>query len=352
MGKRSILNWGKFPRNYLYRILSFGGNLKLILPLLAVFLSGCYNFQKDIIKLEPGDSKAKVLEIMGDPDDLQNNGELEVWQYYGVYVYGNCDYRQIWFSSGRFLGTTSYRSPCVFGCSPCVRPIDFSRPPGSIIVAKEPNIRLPEVSGSKNKTGSCFAVSSDGHIITAQHIIDGFNSIRIKLSGGEKFYDAKVLKISRFNDLALLKIDAKTPNWLPMISSNKITIGTPIFTIGYPVHSLGSGPMFTEGSVSSVSSITGEDAFMQISAPIQPGNSGGPVVTFNGSVIGIVTSTEAIKTSLNFTGSLPQNLNWAIKSNYAMILFEQQEKPNLLDTRERAINTVKDSICLIEATTK
>jgi hypothetical protein len=107
--------------------------MKIFLPLLLVFLVGCYNFQKDIIKLSPGDTKSNVLEIMGDPNDSQFNGDLEVWQYFGVVSFGSCDYRQIWFRNGRLIGTTSYRSVCAAGCAPCLRTLDFSRPPDQTI---------------------------------------------------------------------------------------------------------------------------------------------------------------------------------------------------------------------------
>ena len=107
--------------------------MKLISVLLLTVLFGCYNFQKSIVKLSPGMSKAQAIEIMGDPHDSQFNGTLEVFQYFGVVSFGNCDYRQLWFRDGRLIGTTSYRSACVGGCSPCIRNIDWSRPPDQII---------------------------------------------------------------------------------------------------------------------------------------------------------------------------------------------------------------------------
>ena len=107
--------------------------MKLIPILLLITLIGCYNFQKSIVKLSPGMSKTQAIEIMGDPHDSQFNGNLEVFQYFGVVSFGNCDYRQLWFRDGRLIGTTSYRSACVGGCSPCLRTIDWSRPPDQVI---------------------------------------------------------------------------------------------------------------------------------------------------------------------------------------------------------------------------
>jgi S1-C subfamily serine protease len=110
--------------------------------------------------------------------------------------------------------------------------------------------------------------------------------------------------------------------------------------MGYPAHLLlGSELKFTEGSVSLMSGLTGEDAFMQISIPIQPGNSGGPVVTFSGLVIGIVSSTTAIKPFLNFTGlyhktSIGQSnlttLWFYLNSNRSIAYWIQKKNPLIL----------------------
>ena len=61
----------------------------------------------------------------------------------------------------------------------------------------------------------------------------------------------------------------------------------------------------------------GSASILQMSVPIQPGNSGGPLIDEHGRVVGIVTSTAALKNFLHFTGTLPQNLNWAVRAEYA-----------------------------------
>ena len=105
----------------------------LAVLLLSAPLFGCYNFQNSIVKLSPGDSKERAIEVMGDPHDSQFNGNTEVLQYFGVVSFGNCDYRQLWFREGRLIGTSSYRSACIGGCSPCLRGIDWSRAPDRVI---------------------------------------------------------------------------------------------------------------------------------------------------------------------------------------------------------------------------
>lgn len=101
----------------------------------ALALAACTNFSKRLARVSPNDTKAQVLDVMGDPDDTQFNSRagLEVWQYFGVVSYGTCDYRQLWFREGRLVGSTAYRSSCVGGCSPCLRPLDWSAPPDNVI---------------------------------------------------------------------------------------------------------------------------------------------------------------------------------------------------------------------------
>jgi len=102
-----------------------------------VLLMGCYNFQAGVSKLNIGDSKAKVEQVMGAPHDSQMNRGIEVWQYFGVVSFGMCDYRQMWFRDGRLFGVTSYRRACVGGCSPCISNIDWSNPPDHIIEVRQ-----------------------------------------------------------------------------------------------------------------------------------------------------------------------------------------------------------------------
>jgi S1-C subfamily serine protease len=87
-----------------------------------------------------------------------------------------------------------------------------------------------------------------------------------------------------------------------------------------------------------------------MSIPVQPGNSGGPVVASDGSVVGVVTATEAVAAFLQATGTLPQNINWAVKAEYAKPMFDQPPAPKpMAKSRSEAIQRATQASCLVLA---
>jgi S1-C subfamily serine protease len=94
--------------------------------------------------------------------------------------------------------------------------------------------------------------------------------------------------------------------------------GQEIFTLGYPLISLqGQEQKATFGRVNALSGVRGDTRFVQIDAPIQPGNTGGPLVNEKGEVVGIVSSMLHPMATLSLAGTLPQNVNYAVKSDLA-----------------------------------
>ena len=119
--------------------------------------------------------------------------------------------------------------------------------------------------------------------------------------------------------------------------------------MGFPVSSvLGQEAKYTEGVVSSLSGIKGASSFLQITVPIQPGNSGGPLVNERGEVVGIITSTAAILPFIKESGTLPQNINWAVKADYLRPLIELPKAEQKEFSREQLIEHVKKSTFFIE----
>jgi len=181
--------------------------------------------------------------------------------------------------------------------------------------------RLGSSASPAVKFGTGFFVSSDGYILTNEHVVRNASKFQIILRG--KKYSAKIIKSDRANDIALIKIDGSKLPFLTLGDTGNAKLGSNVFTVGFPNIDLqGKSPKLTKGAVNSLKGIRDDSRYFQVSIPIQPGNSGGPLVSENGKVIGIVTSKLSDLFALKKTGSLPQNVNYAIKIEYAKILLK------------------------------
>ena len=204
----------------------------------------------------------------------------------------------------------------------------------------EPDV---QVAGS----GTGFFVSSDGLVITNNHVINGANQISVTVPTGQTF-TARVVSTSASTDLALLRIPYQNKNYLTFENPGAVEIGDDVFTLGFPVSGLlGKEVKYTDGSISSLSGLQGDATFFQISVPIQPGNSGGPLVNKKGNVVGIVTATAAVEAFYQATGSMPQNVNWAVKGAYASLLLPPGIKKAERSTDD-PITNAKWSVVFIE----
>lgn len=185
----------------------------------------------------------------------------------------------------------------------------------------DPRSRPPANAGSG--TGSGVFISADGLILTAEHVIRGATNIEVLTQDGRRL-SARVKSASRSLDLAVLATTANSTAFVP-VCLTKPTTGARVFTVGFPLPGvLGQEPKVSDGIINAASGITDDAGFMQISIPIQPGNSGGPVVTEDGFLVGIVTSSAAIAPFLERTGTIPQNVNWAAHSSLAVTLLGKE----------------------------
>src|SRR6185369_13913329 len=126
---------------------------------------------------------------------------------------------------------------------------------------------------------------------------------------------ATIVKLDRTNDLALLKV-AGNFNALPLSSAGDTRLGQSVLTIGFPNPDMqGMEPKLTRGEISSLAGMQDDPRHFQISVPVQPGNSGGPLLDLNGNVVGVVSMRMGDLRALKFTGALPQNVNYAIKTS-------------------------------------
>jgi S1-C subfamily serine protease len=194
--------------------------------------------------------------------------------------------------------------------------------------------------------GTCFAVAPNGLLMTAFHVVDGASKIKVRFPDGRKG-DAQVVRSSEDNDLALLRTNLATPDWLPLSPTRDVDIGTPAFTVGFPSpQMLGSELKLTEGSVSSLAGVE-DSTMLQISIPIQGGNSGGPVVDHQGTVLGIVESVI----DKDDNGTPMQLTNFARHARVASLLIPQgavthHSRPTM--SRQQAIARATKSVCQVE----
>ncbi len=177
--------------------------------------------------------------------------------------------------------------------------------PQKDIVASLPDSKNLKVCGSG------FFISEDGYLITNAHVVRNARNVKIMTSTG--VFPAQVARIDERDDLALLKVSGQFKAL--SISSTEAGLGDPVFTIGFPDIVLqGTQPKFTDGKISSLTGLMDDPAEYQISVPVQPGNSGGPLVDQRGCVQGVVVARLNDSAALIAAGSLPQNVNYAIKS--------------------------------------
>jgi S1-C subfamily serine protease len=171
-------------------------------------------------------------------------------------------------------------------------------------------------------TGTAFFVTWEGHLVTNHHVVRDSTRVQVQFANGEVL-DARVLKLDEENDLALLHVEAiRRP--LVVEQTPSIVRGQEVFTLGYPLISLqGQEQKATFGRINSTTGMQGDRRFAQIDVPIQPGNSGGPLIDGEGAVVGVVTSMLHPKVTMEVAGVVPQNVNYAVKSDFVHALMTQ-----------------------------
>ena len=159
-------------------------------------------------------------------------------------------------------------------------------------------------------TATAFVVSPDGVLLTNAHVAGNCREISVRQLNGTTSA-ASLLATDATNDLALIKIMAPTPDIAQFRGVPDIRQGDNVIAVGFPLHDiLSAGTTLTTGTVSALAGVKNDSRTLQVSAPLQHGNSGGPVLDQSGNVVGIVSSGF----DKPLDGSMPQNVNFAIKT--------------------------------------
>lgn len=168
--------------------------------------------------------------------------------------------------------------------------------------------------------GTGFFVTPTGLIATCHHVIAGATTISVINTVGDRL-EAIVVQVDPANDLALLRVAGDSFPFVRLRRSSELRKGDSVVTIGFPnIDMQGREPKLTEGIVSALSGLGGAPSLFQISVPVQPGNSGGPLLDRSGAVVGVINAKLGQAAALRASGALPENVNYAIKSNYLIEL--------------------------------
>jgi S1-C subfamily serine protease len=165
-------------------------------------------------------------------------------------------------------------------------------------------------------SGTGFVVSKNAHIVTNNHVVnDCVGDIHGNLAG-QAPVKLRVVSADETNDLALLQGTKKFKEKdIATIRASAVNSGDQVVAIGYPLHGLLTSDLtVTTGIISSLAGLHNDTRFLQISAPVQPGNSGGPLHDNNGNVVGVVTAKLNALRFAGATGNIPENINFAIKT--------------------------------------
>jgi TPR repeat protein len=185
---------------------------------------------------------------------------------------------------------------------------------------QDPKVSDAPSSSQPKQSGSGFFITPNGYFITNYHVTKDAKDIRLVTKAGA--IQAKLISADPANDLVLLKADGSfTP--LPVTPSRNVRLGTTVATVGFPNISLqGQSPKLAKGEIASLAGVQDDARWFQISVPVQPGNSGGPLVDDLGNVVGVIVAKLSQKTALATTGTLAENVNYAIKSSFLLSFLE------------------------------
>ena len=202
-------------------------------------------------------------------------------------------------------------------------------------------------------TGTGFFINATGDLLTAAHVTH--DCVAVDAKRDDTTLPARVVASSNLLDLAVLATDKPVQRFLPLRKGHEIILGEAVTNVGFPLQKLlAASPNLTRGNVSSRGALDGSVGQFQFSAPIQPGSSGGPVVSDGGELLGITQGTLNLAPLVQ-SGALPQNVNFALDSHYAAMFMKKhgvqfaEVEPNLkADMRvgnEAALATVVSLSC-------
>lgn len=299
------------PKNYL------GSATSINLSINGTSIGKIKNGEKLIFEM----TSEGVIKIDGDASSPRSSASLKTEVRQGMKLYIRLAYRSAYTFNLILLKETD-------GASEFYRN-DLYKGSGEALILNERDfpIRIFEdelETGTKKmdptrmqSSGSGFFISSNGYIATNYHVIEDHSKLYVRNVYGDLSvkYEAVPVVVDEINDLAILKIsDEKFQqiNAIPYVLNPKLSdVGESVFALGYPLTgTMGMKVKLTDGIISSRTGFADNIVTYQISVPVQPGNSGGPLFSKNGELIGIISSIHRET----------DNVSYAIKSNFLVNL--------------------------------
>jgi hypothetical protein len=231
-------------------------------------------------------------------------------------------------------------------------PLPRSKPPPlaaapAVVVPGKPGAPAAPPQGGTGRTlatGTGFVVAP-GRALTNHHVIEDCRAVRVRTAGGAEL-NARILASDRQRDLALLEVPNEAGPPLAFRRNATLRRGENVVTYGFPLAGLlSSGPTLTTGEISALAGLRDNQQQFQISAPVQPGNSGGPLLDMGGNVVGVIVSKLNAQRIAQQTGDIPQNVNFAVKGTEALdFLRRNRVEPRLEDGAPRSAAEVGEQV--------
>lgn len=199
--------------------------------------------------------------------------------------------------------------------------------------------QTPSAGGS----GTGFFVNRDGTVVTNAHVVEGCTTVSVRAADERTDARATVTHRDEKNDLAIVTTNLHPPRVAPIRAG--VRLGEAIALFGFPLTGvLSRSGNFTLGHVSALTGFRDDPSQIQISAPVQVGNSGGPLLDHTGNLVGVVVAKIDGLVIALATGDLPQNVNFAVKSSVLANFLDV----NRVSFVSGAVGTVLDSADLAE----
>jgi len=173
------------------------------------------------------------------------------------------------------------------------------------------------------KTGTGFFVNETGQLLTAAHVIR--DCVTVEAKKGDETFAVTPRVSSDLLDLAVVDSGRSADLALPLRAGQQLVLGEAVTNVGYPLSGLlANAPNVTRGNVSARAGLKGSAGLFQFSAPIQPGSSGGPVVSDGGELLGVTVGTLNLSGLVN-QGVLPQNVNFALDARHVATFLRREQ---------------------------